>query len=182
MKTRHRLFPSALALSFLIGCAGEESMAPSAPTTSSTPTASKPSAPPVKADDKAPTLTPAPAKDEDKAPTPTLTPAPAPTPPADDAKKTEAKPSLEGPAADAGAVKLTDDELVEIKKLPADEQAAAIAQAVCPVSDEHLGSMEMPIKVSAEGRTFYLCCSGCEKSLKPDAKSVIAKLDKLSKK
>ncbi|APW60127.1 TRASH domain-containing protein [Paludisphaera borealis] len=180
MKTRHRLFPSALALSFLIGCAGEEAAAPSASTPSSTPTASKPSAPPVKADDKAPTLTPAPAKDEDKDKTPTLTPAPAPTPPADEPKKTEAKPSLEGPKAEA--VKLTEEEVASIKELPADDQAVALAQAVCPVSDEHLGAMGAPIKVSAEGRTFYICCKGCQKDVKDDAKAVVAKLDKLSKK
>ena len=76
------------------------------------------------------------------------------------------------------AAKLTDDELAAIKQLPAAEQAVAIQQAVCPVSTEHLGSMEKPIKVTAEGRTFYLCCANCEKELKADPKAVIAKLDK----
>ena len=75
-------------------------------------------------------------------------------------------------------MKLDDAEVAEIKKLPAAEQAAALAQAVCPVSDEHLGSMGPPYKVTVEGRTFYLCCSNCEKKVKADPKAVIAKLDK----
>jgi Archaeal TRASH domain len=42
--------------------------------------------------------------------------------------------------------------------------------------------MDTPIKVSAEGRTFYICCAGCEGDIKDDAKSVIAKLDKIANK
>lgn len=182
MKIRFRLIPSALALSFLIGCAGEEDAATETPPAPASPapvpspaagTAKKPDAAPAPTEPaakKAPELTPAPAEPEakDKAP-------------ADEAKKADAKPSLEGPSADA-AVKLTDEEVASIKELPADEQPAALAQAVCPVSDEHLGSMGAPIKVTAEGRTFYLCCKGCQKDVKEDAKAVIAKLDKLGKK
>ncbi|AMV38692.1 hypothetical protein [Planctomyces sp. SH-PL62] len=95
--------------------------------------------------------------------------------PADETKK-EAEPTLEGPTA--GEVKLSDEEIAAIKKLPADEQDAALKQAVCPVSDEHLGAMDMPLKVTAEGRTFYLCCEGCKKAVEEDPKAVIAKLDK----
>jgi YHS domain-containing protein len=98
-------------------------------------------------------------------------------------KTVEDPPAVEGPKADnakssTGAVKLTAEELTAIKELPAAEQAAAIQQAVCPVSAEHLGSMEKPVKVTAEGRTFYLCCGSCQKELKADPKGVIAKLDK----
>ena len=42
--------------------------------------------------------------------------------------------------------------------------------------------MEKPIKVTAEGRTFYLCCEGCEEDLKANPKAVIAKLDQAGKK
>ena len=111
----------------------------------------------------------------DSAPTPTPAPAAA-----DPAPKTDAAPpAAEAPKADAPkaeAVKLTEDELAEIKKLPADEQDAALKQAVCPVSGEHLGSMALPIKVSAEGKTFYLCCKGCQKEVESDPKGVVAKL------
>ena len=58
------------------------------------------------------------------------------------------------------AAKLSAEELAGIKELPQAEQDAAIAQAVCPVSTHNLGSMGKPLKVTAEGRTFYLCCDG----------------------
>jgi YHS domain-containing protein len=111
---------------------------------------------------------------------------PPPTSPATkpaDAKKGDDAPPIEGPKAESAkpasaAVKLTAEELDEIKKLPAAEQAAAISQAVCPVSNHHLGSMEMPVKVTAEGRTFYLCCESCQDKLDANPKGIVAKLDK----
>ena len=91
-------------------------------------------------------------------------------------RKADEPPAVEGPKAenakpDSEAAKLTADELAAIKELPAAEQAAAIQQAVCPVSTHHLGSMEKPVKVTAEGRTFYICCEGCEDKVKSDPKA-----------
>ena len=57
-------------------------------------------------------------------------------------------------------------------------RTVALKQAVCPVSDENLGSMGVPIKVTAEGKTFYLCCKGCNKEVDADPKAVVAKLKK----
>ena len=92
-------------------------------------------------------------------------------------------PSLEGPKTDESVetgkpVTLTDEEIARVKKLPEDEQAAAMAQAVCPVSGHHLGFMGVPAKTTALGRTIYLCCSGCEEDVKADPEAVIAKLGK----
>ena len=108
---------------------------------------------------------------------------PRPLPSPGTSKKGDEPPAVEGPKAenaksDAEAAKLTAEELAAIKELPAAEQAAAIQQAVCPVSSHHLGSMDKPVKVTAEGRTFYICCEGCEDKVKSDPKGVIAKLDK----
>jgi hypothetical protein len=131
-----------------------------------------------------------------KAPAKPVVPAPPETPkegaskdtppaPKSDSKKPDESPKLEPPKAEpkadtksgAADAKLTTDEIAEIKKLPAAEQDLALKQALCPVSGHHLGSMEKPIKVTAEGRTFFLCCEGCEPDLKKDPKAVIAKLD-----
>ena len=63
-------------------------------------------------------------------------------------------PKIEGPKTegtgkgDAAAAKLTADEIAAIKQLPAAEQELALKQAVCPVSDEHLGAMGKPIKIT----------------------------------
>jgi YHS domain-containing protein len=105
-----------------------------------------------------------------------------PAPPLPAAKKTDEPPQVEGPKTESGksgaaAAKLTADEVAAIKELPAAEQPLATKQVVCPVSAHNLGSMGKPIKVTAEGRTFYICCEGCEEKVKSDPKAVVAKLD-----
>jgi hypothetical protein len=104
-----------------------------------------------------------------------------------EAKKGEESPKLEGPKSETGkgdtaAAKLSADEIAAIKELPAAEQEPALKQAVCPVSGHNLGEMGKPVKVSAEGRTFYLCCDDCQEKVKADPKAVIAKLDARAKK
>jgi hypothetical protein len=81
---------------------------------------------------------------------------------------------------DAIDLPLTADQLTEIKKLPEDDQKLAIAQKICPVSEEHLGDMGKPIKVTAGGETFFICCDGCKKDLEDEAKlkTYLAKLPK----
>ena len=74
--------------------------------------------------------------------------------------------------------KLSEDELAEIKKLPAESQVMAIAQMTCPVSGDALGGMGMPVKQVVDGKTFFLCCSGCEKEVKEHPQAVLAKLKK----
>ncbi len=78
---------------------------------------------------------------------------------------------------------LTEGELAQIKKLPADEQAAAIAQVVCPVSEHHLGggNMGAPIKQTIGDKTFYICCDGCKDDVKDDPAKVLANLAKIKK-
>ena len=99
-----------------------------------------------------------------------------------DAKKGDELPKIEGPKTegkgkgDTAAVKLTPDEIAAIKQLPAADQGLALKQAVCPVSDEALGSMDKPVKDDRRGKTFFLCCDNCEKELKADPKAVLAKL------
>jgi YHS domain-containing protein len=101
--------------------------------------------------------------------------------PPEDAKKGGEQPKLEGPKTegkgDTAAAKLTPDEVAAIKQLPAADQDLALKQAVCPVSDEHLGAMDKPYKTSAEGRTVFLCCKNCEQELKAAPKKYLAKLD-----
>lgn len=106
-----------------------------------------------------------------------------PAPKADESKPETPKgdqPKAEEPKGEAKAetVNLSDEEIAQIKKLPEAEQALALKQKVCPISDEHLGEMGKPYKVSAGGETFFLCCSGCEKELKNEAtlKTALAKL------
>jgi YHS domain-containing protein len=160
---------AVLILGGVAGCPGDEP-----PATSSNPGASnipKPDKPVVPPSNQPPAAKDAAPKDMQPAAKPGDTP-----------KKPDESPKLEAPKTDAkgdtAAAQLKPDEIAEIKKLPAAEQDQALKQAVCPVSGEHLGEMGKPYKVSAEGRTFFLCCDNCEKEVKSNPKAVIAKLDK----
>ena len=122
--------------------------------------------------------------------------APTPTNPAQSARDADAKAAQEKEAQDkakgeneiksmpvdppkgASAEKFSAEEVAEIKKLPADEQPVAMAQLMCPVSDQHLGSMGKPLKETADGKTAYLCCDGCEEKFKADPAKYLAKLEK----
>jgi len=88
------------------------------------------------------------------------------------------KPVDDKKAASADA--LTTEELATLNKLPEGDREAAIAQKACPISGEHLGTEVMgePIKVTAEGKTVFLCCKGCKPDFEKDPKAALAKLGK----
>ncbi len=175
---------AVVVLGAVAGCTTDESATTTTPPPSNTPTAVIPE-PPTRPVVPAPGQTSAPKEGASKEmQPPPLSPADAQK--AGEPKKGAEAPKLEAPKSetnkesgkgDTAAAKLSADEIAAIKQLPAGEQEQALKQAVCPVSGEHLGSMEKPVKVSAEGRTFFLCCENCEKEVKSNAKAVIAKLD-----
>jgi YHS domain-containing protein len=171
----------SLPLALAVGCGSTEdtTSTPTPTPTTSTPPATTTPAPSTSTDTKKDTepvkAAPAPAKTEESP----KVEAPKVEPPKVEAPKTEStKDAPKSAPKGASATKLSDEEVAEIKKLPAGEQVVALKQAVCPVSGEHLGSMDAPVKVSAEGKTFYLCCKGYKKDVDSDAKAVVAKLAK----
>jgi hypothetical protein len=176
MKIIPKSVGSILILGALAGCAGDDGAAPESstpPSPGQAPTKSVSVPPRVRIADEDAKL--GEGKMETAKPGTNANPAPAAGKKADDA------PIVEGPTSKpaGAAAKLTDEDLAGIKELPKAEQDVAIAQVMCPVSSENLGSMGKPIKVTAEGRSFYLCCKNCEKEVKTDPKGVLAKLDKL---
>jgi YHS domain-containing protein len=64
-----------------------------------------------------------------------------------------------------------------LKDLSPADRALAERQAVCPVSDEPLGSMGAPVKVTVRGRTVFLCCEGCEEQIQKEPDKYLAKLN-----
>ena len=60
--------------------------------------------------------------------------------------------------------------------LSKEDQKLADAQKTCPVSGEELGSMGTPIKVSAGGKTVFLCCVGCRKRFEADPEKYLNKM------
>jgi hypothetical protein len=62
-------------------------------------------------------------------------------------------------------------------KLTDVDRKAAMAQKVCPVTEERLFSMGTPIKVTAEGRQFFICCASCEDDAASDFDAYFAKTE-----
>jgi YHS domain-containing protein len=153
---------AALVLAAFAGCSQEQPPATPA-ATPAPPAETTTEVKPAPAPEATPAEKPAPSSEAPKVE------APSPSP------KEEAKPEAkdEGKAA---AVKLEPEEIAEIKKLPAADAEVALKQMVCPVSGEHLGSMDVPVKVSALGKTFFLCCKSCNKDVKDNPAEVVAKL------
>ena len=60
---------------------------------------------------------------------------------------------------------------------PAD-RAAAENQQMCPVTDEPLGSMGKPYKITHEGTDVFFCCEMCKDSFADDPGKYMAKLNK----
>jgi Cu(I)/Ag(I) efflux system membrane fusion protein len=75
--------------------------------------------------------------------------------------------------------KLSAAQLAQIDKLPVEDRKLAIAQAVCPVTDEPLGSMGPPVKVTVEGEPVFLCCQGCERDVRENPQQILTKVRKL---
>jgi len=74
-----------------------------------------------------------------------------------------------GDAADAGddhGDMVDADVEAALAELSADDQTAARAQKICPVSKTLLGSMGTPYKVTVNGKDVFLCCQGCEAEVK----------------
>lgn len=69
-----------------------------------------------------------------------------------------------------------------LARLAPEDRKQAEQQRFCPiVEDSRLGSMGVPIKVTLEGRTVFLCCSGCKAKATKDPAGTLQKVDKLLK-
>lgn len=73
-------------------------------------------------------------------------------------------------------VELNDEQLEAINQLPPEDAEIALAQKLCPVSDEPLGEMGVPIKVDANGTPVFVCCAGCKDGVTEDVDAILAKV------
>jgi Cu(I)/Ag(I) efflux system membrane fusion protein len=83
------------------------------------------------------------------------------------------------PAAGAArpeAKALSPKALENIARLSKADQALALAQKRCPITDAPLGGMGVPVKVLIKGQTVFLCCPGCEEDAKAEAEEVLKKV------
>jgi hypothetical protein len=88
------------------------------------------------------------------------------------------EPEAAGPSA--GEVSSSNDQAeieAALAKLSPADRALAEAQKICPVSDQPLGSMGTPIKVTVEGREVFVCCEGCIAEVKDNFEKYAPKLE-----
>ena len=72
---------------------------------------------------------------------------------------------------------LDEDVVLALSQLSETERTAALAQKVCPVSDELLGSMGKPPKITVEGQEVFLCCDGCDDQIRKEPATYLEKLN-----
>ncbi|MGH7138981.1 MAG: efflux RND transporter periplasmic adaptor subunit, partial [Pirellulales bacterium] len=65
--------------------------------------------------------------------------------------------------------------------LSEDDRKLADAQRWCPVLDSRLGSMGVPVKLTLDGQTVFLCCASCKEEARADAKQTLDKVKQLKK-
>jgi hypothetical protein len=87
-------------------------------------------------------------------------------------------------AATTGAAKSEEDEIKDnLAKLSPEDRALAEKQKFCvEQTDERLGSMGVPIKLTIKGEPVFICCGGCKKSVEKDPDKALAKAKELREK
>ena len=63
-----------------------------------------------------------------------------------------------------------------LKDLSPEDHMSAMAQHMCPVSGEMLGTMGAPEKVDVNGKSVWICCDGCKDKLLADPDKYLADL------
>lgn len=113
-------------------------------------------------------------------PPPTETPAPAAST-AENDHSDHGKHSGDGEHGDH-AEHGRDDAMAKMKvglaKLSGEDRASAEKQHMCPVSDQMLGTMGAPIKLTFNDQDVWICCDGCRKKAEADPDAMLAKISK----
>jgi hypothetical protein len=69
-----------------------------------------------------------------------------------------------------------------LDKLSPEDRALAEAQKTCPVTDQPLGSMGVPIKLMVKDQPVFVCCSSCPKEATKDPDKTLQKVAELKEK
>jgi hypothetical protein len=69
-----------------------------------------------------------------------------------------------------------------LAKLGAQDRRLAEIQRFCPVTDNRLGSMGVPVKLTLNGEPIFVCCEACVDEAKANTVRVLAKVTQLKAK
>ena len=91
---------------------------------------------------------------------------------------TAARTAGKQPAAAKPAVFEEEAEIrTALAKLPAADRVLAERQRFCPVQDERLGSMGVPVKQTLDGKPVFVCCEACLPALLKQPAVMLAKAE-----
>jgi len=66
-----------------------------------------------------------------------------------------------------------------LSKLSPADRALAVQQQFCPILEHSwLGSMGVPVKLTLDGQTVFVCCAGCVKKARDNASETVEKVEK----
>jgi hypothetical protein len=91
--------------------------------------------------------------------------------------------TAERPASPPTQSSEVDEVAAARKKLSAEDRILVDAQEWCVVmTDERLGSMGAPVKLTIKGEPVFICCKGCKKTAEANPDETLAKLKELKDK
>ncbi|MEO2089629.1 MAG: efflux RND transporter periplasmic adaptor subunit, partial [Gemmataceae bacterium] len=64
-----------------------------------------------------------------------------------------------------------------LAKLSAEDRALAEKQRYCPVQEERLGTMGVPLKETLDGKPVFVCCKGCRDALQKQPAVMLARVE-----
>lgn len=94
----------------------------------------------------------------------------------------DAKPTAGPSSTTTKSAGADNDVAANLGKLSADDRALADAQKLCPISDEPLGSMGVPIKLTIKDQPVFICCKSCTKNAEKDPDKTLGKVAELKAK
>jgi hypothetical protein len=66
--------------------------------------------------------------------------------------------------------------MTALQALAPEDRVRAERQKLCPVTNQPLGSMGVPVRAVVSGQVVFLCCDGCEDAIKREPAKYLAKL------
>lgn len=75
-----------------------------------------------------------------------------------------------------------DAQAANFAKLSEADRRLAEVQGYCAVTEEPLGSMGVPIKLTLKDQPVFICCKGCQRKAETDPDKALAKVEQLKTK
>ncbi len=95
----------------------------------------------------------------------------------DDSPPAEDPPEATSGDDHAGHMPASTEVTEAFAELSPEDRTAAEKQRICPVTDQPLGSMGKPFKLTVQDREVFLCCEMCKDAITDEPDKYLAKLN-----